>query len=359
MASVSPRTPPTGLLESETVKAAGLAGAFVVQVAFGLAFTVAITHILGADRYGSLAALISAFLILSVPGLSLQVAAAREVAQGRLGGPEELSATLAHWTHRLLFATVAAAAAAALLRHPLASLMNVRESWAAAATVPGAVLWVLLSIQRGVLQGMRAYKPLGISIVLEALGRLVFGIALAELGGGVTGAFLGMPLAIIAIALALSRVLDHRMTRPSGAGRERLRELVWGAWAPVVGLTLLVVLQQIDVILVKHQIGGSRAGAYAAAGVAAKVMFWIAVGIGLYLVPEAARRADDGRDTRPVLARALGVLAIVAVPAMLICAFAPRLVIRLAFGAQYLPAAHILVVLGGAFTLLAAAYLAV
>ena len=48
----------------------------------------------GADGYGSLAALVSTFLILSVPGSAMQVATAREIALGRLGHGGRLSATL-------------------------------------------------------------------------------------------------------------------------------------------------------------------------------------------------------------------------------------------------------------------------
>jgi O-antigen/teichoic acid export membrane protein len=270
-----------------------------------------------------------------------------------------LSATLAHWTHRLLSVTVVAAVGAVLLRHQLASLIGVHQSWAAASTVPAAVLWVLLSLQRGALQGVRAYKAVGLSIILEACGRLALGIALAVAGGGVAGAFLGTPLAIVATAIVLSRVLGHRLARPVGASRERLRELVAGAFVPVGALTLIAVLQNIDVIVVKHQIGGSRAGSYAAAAVAAKVLIWISLGIGLYLLPEATRRAAAGEDTRPVLARALALLAVVAVPVMGIYVVAPRLLLKVAFGPHYLKASGILVVLGGAFLLLAAAYLAV
>ena len=66
-------------------------------------------------------------------------------------------------------------------------------------------------------------------------------------------------------------------------------------------------LQNVDVIVVRHQVGDVEAGAYAAAAVAAKVVVWTAVGVALYVIPEAAGR-DGGRATRarPVLLRAAG-----------------------------------------------------
>ncbi len=127
----------------------------------------------------------------------------------------------------------------------------------------------------------------------------------------------------------------------------------------MIGLFLVAVLQNVDVILVKRTIGGDAAGAYAAAAVAAKAVVWVAIGVGLYLLPEATRKAGAGEDPRPVLLRALGVVAVVAVPMLIVYAVAPALVLRLAFGEETVPAAGALLVLGIAMTLLAAGYLCV
>ena len=72
---------------------------------------------------------------------------------------------------------MAVTAAALLLRDQMAGLLSVEQEWAAAATLPTGCLWLLLSIERGVLQGVHAYREVGWSIVLEATGRLAFGLA--------------------------------------------------------------------------------------------------------------------------------------------------------------------------------------
>ena len=73
------------LRRSESGKAAGLAAATLLNNAIQLVFTVVFTRLLGANGYGTLAALISAFLILLVAGQCVQVAAAREAALDQLG----------------------------------------------------------------------------------------------------------------------------------------------------------------------------------------------------------------------------------------------------------------------------------
>jgi glycosyltransferase involved in cell wall biosynthesis/O-antigen/teichoic acid export membrane protein len=350
------------LARSESGKAAGLAAATLANNAIQLGFTIVFTRLLGKTGYGSLAALISAFLILLVAGQAAQVAAAREAALDRLGHPGLLHATLRSWTGRVLIALVAIAASAVLLRHPLAHLIGVPDHpWAAAAIPATGCLWLLVSLQRGALQGLRAYAPVGASIVAEALGRLVFGLILFGAGLGVTGALLGTPLAFAAVAIGLSVVLARRLGPADAGGRapRTLRSLVGDGWVPIVGLFLLAALQNVDVIVGKHELGRGAAGSYAAAAVAAKAVIWVAIGLGLQLLPEAARRAAAGLDPRPVLLRALSILAIVALPALAIFALAPKLLLRIAFGASFTEASGALLLLGAAMTLLAVAYLTV
>jgi O-antigen/teichoic acid export membrane protein len=81
--------------------------------------------------------------------------------------------------------------------------------------------------------------------------------------------------------------------------------------------------------------------------------------VGLHLLPEATRRAAAGADPRPVLLRALVIVAIVAAPGLVVFAAAPELLLRVAFGPDLTLAADALLPLGAAMTLLAVAYLTV
>ena len=104
--------------------------------------------------------------------------------------------------------------------------MSVPEPWAAAAAVPTGVLWLLLSVERGALQGLHAYKPVAWSLVLEATGRLIFGLILVAFGLGVTGAYLGTPLSLLAVSLGLMlTAAGASAPRPAARRRERLVSL--------------------------------------------------------------------------------------------------------------------------------------
>jgi O-antigen/teichoic acid export membrane protein len=148
----------------------------------------------------------------------------------------------------------------------------------------------------------------------------------------------------------------HEKTRTAHS----LRTLTAEAWVAIIGLALIAVLQNVDVILAQHRLPDKAAGAYAAAAVAAKVVVWVAIGIGFYLLPEAARRHAVGQDARPVLFKALAMTGAVAAPCIIVYAVFPKLLLRLAFGEEYANlGASALLELGVAMSFLALCYLAV
>jgi len=349
------------LAASDTGRAAGMALAVVVSNVVGLVFTIAFARILGASDYGSLAVLISAWIILMVPGSALQVAVAREVSRAEASGRSDAGAGVMRWLERLALATVVVALLAIPLRGIIAAVLNVDEDWAAAAVPLSCMLWMLLSVERGALQGFGEYRVVALSVIGEAGARLVFALALVGVGLDVTGAFLGTPASLVAVGLALAVPLRRRLPLhlPGVVRMGRLRDLLAGAWAPAVGLTLLFAFQELHVIVVKHEASSDAAGAYAVSAVAAKAIIWVAVGLGLYLVPEAARRTETGVDARPILRRVLALIVAFSIPPLLIFAVAGEPLLSAAFGDDLAGASDGLPWLGLAMALLACTYLSV
>jgi hypothetical protein len=369
---------------SETAKAVGLAGAMIANNVIALGSTVVFARLLG--DYGSLAALVSYFLILSVVGQAMQVATAREGVLGHLGVGAGLLVTLKRWTRTMAWVTLVVTIVSVLLREPIASAVGVpHDSWGAAIGLPAGCLWLELSILRGALQGVGDYKSVGLSLIGEQAARLVSGAILAAVGLGVTGAYLGTPISFIVMGVycwkqltAYSERFDRAAAEiaaetapaepwvaPMGSRTPRAALGLWshvkGAWAPIAGLIIIAVLQNIDIIAAKHRFTGTKdlASSWAATAVAGKVLVWVAIGAGFYLVPEVSRLRAEGKDTRPVLARAVAIILVCAVPVLLIFAVAAHQLLAIPFKPNQLLATGALLPLGIAFTLLAMTYLAI
>ena len=255
--------------------------------------------------------------------------------------------------------TLAVLAVCILLRYQLADLLQVSQPWAAAMVIPSGFLWTALALQRGVLLGVSGYRPVAASLVGEQGFRLLFGLAAALLGAEVGLIFFcSVPLATIPIIL-ITGVLTRRRLGPSDHEPVRvgLRDLASRNPVPVAALTLFAVLQNADVIAVGHFFNTTISGAYAQAAVAAKGVVWIAIGLGLYLLPEAAREAAKGADARHLLTRTTGLLMLVAIPILAIFGFFPEQILTLVFGDQAKLAAPALPWLAGAMTCLSILYL--
>ncbi|MGI8429669.1 MAG: hypothetical protein ACR2OB_10270 [Solirubrobacteraceae bacterium] len=362
------------LRSSDTAKAAGLAGAMIVMNVIALGSVFVFARLI--DDYGSLGALISYLLILTVAGQAMQVATAREGVLGHLGVGKALIATLERWAKSLLLFTLVLTVVSILLRHQIASLVGVRkDEWAAAVGLPAGCLYLQVSILRGALQGIGDYKSVGLSLIGEQAARLVLGAALVLAGLSVTGAYLGSLLSYVAMSAYCAWRLRRRLLGDVGGARSPSSVVPQGptlvtaalglwthvkrAWAPIAGLIVIAVLQNIDVIAAKHQFGKNVASSYAVTATAAKVVIWVAMGAGFYLVPEVSRRRAAGEDTRVVLIQALAIIFVCAVPCLLIFGFEPKLLLKLAFGAKRTSAYASLLPLGAAFTVLAATYLAI
>jgi O-antigen/teichoic acid export membrane protein len=343
---------------SETTKAVGLAGAMVINNVIALGSVIVFSREL--SDYGSLAALVSYFLILAVVGYAMQVATAREAVLGHLGVGPGMAATIRNWIKVTLLFTAVMTVLSVLARHPIAEAVGVKYQWAAALGIPAGCLYLLLCMMRGFLQGLGDYRSVGISLIGEQAARLAIGGVLA-IGLGVTGAYIGTPLSFVAMMLYCAVPLRRRLGRAQ-AGKRPAVELwvhVARAWPAIAALGIIAVLQNIDIIAAKHRFSSELASSYSATAVAAKVLIWVAMGAGFYLVPEVSRRRAHGEDTRPVLAKALAIVGVAAIPCLLIYGLLPRLLIRAAFGSNRLLAVDALFILGLAFTVLAATYLAV
>jgi O-antigen/teichoic acid export membrane protein len=355
------------LRSSETSKAVGLAGAMIVNNGLALISSVVFARML--KDYGALAALISYLTILTVVGQAVQVATAREGVLGRLGTGEELLATLERWARAWAAFTIFATVISILIRQPIADAVGVpRQGLAAAIGIPAGCLYLALCTLRGALQGVGDYRSVGISLIGEQAARLVSGAVLVVVGFGIAGAYIGSLISYVAMCGYCMWVIYARLAGPTYQ-RWRLRSAaggalsfgrhVWLAAVPIAALGVIQLLQNVDLITAKHQFSDSVASSYAVAAVAGKVLIWVAMGASFYLVPETSRLRSEGKDTRPVLLRSLGILFVCAVPCLLIFAVGAHPLLAAVFGKSKAIASASLLPLGAAFSVLACTYLAV
>jgi O-antigen/teichoic acid export membrane protein len=368
-----PAAPPgVESMRAGLLQAAPLAAAGVLANGAAVILTVALARLLSPHGYGVLNQLTGLYLILSMPGSAVVVAVVRRVTVWHEDGTGHLVRRWAGRLHRqcTLFVLVWAAVVFTS-RHGVAVLLNQKSGIGIAAILTAAAFFVLLSLDRGLLQAHRSYRPLAANLLVEIGFRVVAVVALVAAGFGPSGAAVGVLIGEVAAA-AHARWASVR----AWSGGRAPRLLDTGGWVaavrpdPVLGgpasvrrsvvadlivasicLSMVAVLQNVDVLVVGRD-NPMHSGAYAAVSVTSKSIVFGAVVLGGYLLPEAAIRWRQGGDALRQLAVVLILLAVPAVLLLSVAVVAPERFLQLFFHHAYTSAADALAPLALAMILL-------
>ncbi len=346
-----------GLLQAGPLAIAG-----VVANGASVILTVALARLLSPHSYGVLNQLTGLYLILSMPGSAVVVAVVRRVTMWHEDGSGHLVRRWAGRVHRqgtmlvLLWAVVVY-----LSRHGVAVLLNQQSGVGIAAILTAAGFFVLLSLDRGLLQAHRSYKPLAVNLIVEAGVRVIAVVVLVGAGFGPSGAAVGVLIGELA-ATAHARYASVRAwsggatprpwlvagwvaaVRPDpvlAGGNSERRTVALDLAVASIALSMVAVLQNIDVLIVGRDNPG-HSGAYAAVSVTSKAIVFGAVVLGGYLLPEAAIRWRQGGHALRQLAVVLVLLAIPSLVLLAVALVAPQVLLELVFHHDYTAASDAL-----------------
>jgi O-antigen/teichoic acid export membrane protein len=335
-----------GLSEAGPVAVAGMlvngAGALVV---------VAVARLVSPQAYGAIAQLLGLFFILSMPGSAVLVGVVRRVTALRNSGNQDQIRRWVAKVHRIAIVAVGVELIIVLiLQNWIAQQLSLPNSDGVVLILVAAGVWILLCVDRGLLQAHRSYRPLAGNLLVEGSVRTVAIIVLVALHMGVAGYALGMFLAEV-----LATVHAHWLASKAwAAGSQRPAEvdhydasadsslvrhrLMADVSAAFVGLALLGLLQNVDVIIL-GRLDHANVGSYAAISVASKALVFGALALGAYLLPEATIRWNNGGHAIRQLCVTLIFLAVPAVVLLGISVFIPTKFLTLVFSAKLATAA--------------------
>jgi O-antigen/teichoic acid export membrane protein len=246
-------------------------------------------------------------------------------------------------------------------RHSVAVLLNQQSGIGIAAILTAAAFFVLLSLDRGLLQAHRAYQPLAVNLLVEMGVRVVAVLALVLAGFGPSGAAVGVLIGEVLAAgharwaavrawsggavrplwAASGWVAAVRPDRVLGGGVSERRDVVLDLVVASISLSMVAVLQNIDVLVVGRDNPG-HSGAYAAVSVTSKAIVFGAIVLGGYLLPEAAIRWRQGGHALRQLAVVLVLLAVPSVLLLGLAVAAPQTLLQVIFHHAYTSAADAL-----------------
>ena len=342
---------------SEIRHAVPLAIAAALVGVVSLVTTVFVAHVLTTEGYGTLVILLGLFLVVSMPGSAVLVGVVRRISAWDARGQSDRAAPWVARVHRIgEVSLVAMAVVMWLIREPVAHALARSSASGVAEILTAGGVWILVSIDRGLLQVRRSYLNLSVNLVLESVMRCALTISMAaELG--VEGAALGLLFAELVTAVHARISSGRSMAHPvapaeaEAGGLEPAesleqvgtavaesthggRDLAADVFAALSSLALLALLQNLDVIILGKE-APKHSGAYAAISVPAKALVFVAITLVNYLLPEATIRHRRGSHALRQLGHTLLVLAVPCGILLVVVAAAPHELLRLVFGEKF------------------------
>jgi O-antigen/teichoic acid export membrane protein len=310
-----------------------LVGSGVVS-AMNFAYNVIIARFLGPADFGHTTAIGTLLMLSSAITLSFQLVCAKFVARNDdLAGKAEVYRNLRRraWIVGILLGT-----ALVLLSAPLSEYLRLPNAWLVILLAAGTAFYVPLGVKRGGLQGTYAFTRLASNYILEVAVKLVATLALVEGGMGVNGA-----VAALAFSVIVSYFYPVRdvLLEPEPAGS--IPASLGEGMQAIVFFVGQVLINNIDIVLVKHLFHPEDAGLYAAVSLVGRVLYLASWSVTSAMFSISAGQKTRAKNSSLLVVPLLLVLCI-NIGFILAMQFVPELVLRTVFGASFSSVAPLL-----------------
>ncbi len=304
-----------------------LAGSGLVGVT-NLVYNVATARLLGPAGFAHATAVYTLLMLMSAVTLSFQVVCAKYVA--RATSAEEKAAVFASLHQRAWVAGIAIGLLLFLGKHVLARYLNLPDPILISLLALGTAFYIPLGARRGYIQGIHAFAALALNFMLEGLVRLGGVFLLIGLGLGVRGAVLASVLAVIVTywaAVPSPHVTSFRLRGISIPFREGLQAIVFFSGQTVIN--------NFDIVLVKHFFPPDEAGLYAAVALVGRLVNMCAWSVVNTMFPVSAGASSDDHERSPVLFTSLSLVFLILTVLIVGLWMLPSFLWKTLFGAHF------------------------
>ncbi len=293
-----------------------------------LVYNVATARLLGPTGFAHATAVYTLLMLTSAITLSFQVVCAKYVASHETA--DEKAAIFASLHLRAWMAGVGLGLLLFLFNRVIQHYLNLPDPLLISLLALGTTFYIPLGVRRGYIQGIHAFTALAVNFMLEGLVRLGGAYLLILMGLGVKGAVLASVIAVIA---------SYFLAQPS-PGLESLRSeripILFGeGLQAIVFFSGQVVINNFDIVLVKHFFASDEAGIYAAVSLVGRLVNMCAWSVVNTMFPVSAAARQSDREARPVLFLSLSLVFLILSVLILGLWVIPSFLWRILFGSHF------------------------
>jgi O-antigen/teichoic acid export membrane protein len=314
---------------------------------FNLLYHLFMVRFLSPIDYGQLNTLIALFMVISVPGSTVQTTVTKFVssfkAQNRFSQMKKL---LRHLLILMSIVGLFFFLLTTLGSRFLSSFLQISSHGLIILLALGLFFAMVVPVPWGGLQGLQKFGSMAFTLIINGGLKFVLGGLFVFLGLGVLGAMGAFTICYLGTVFLSLIILSISLPREKSESR-REQDIekpdpsyisgVYQYFLPV-GITLLcfMVLTNIDLILVKHFFTPIEAGYYSIAQVAGKVILLLPVPIVMVMFPKLSSLEGQEEKGLLILKRSLRIVFLFCAVAVLLGFLFPSLIIRILSGRSYI-----------------------
>jgi O-antigen/teichoic acid export membrane protein len=296
---------------------------------FNFAYNMVMARMLGPAAFGNINAAVTLLLLASCISLAFQLVCAKFVARNH---SDSSKAALVHTLlGKAWIVSLAVGSALFLAQKPVATYLNVPSPWIIGLLAVGIAAYAPLGVKRGAMQGVCAFPRLGANFVLEALTRFFLGAGLVVAGYGVLGA-VGAISASVIVACFIPQIPAQLRVQAGTAEPPSYAEAIQA----IVFFVGQVIINNVDILLVKHFFPSDPAGIYAAISQIGRLLYFASwFGVVNAMFPVTAAASPEQKKAHGIglpLLLVLGLSLIFIVGASLF----PHLIMGVIFGSRFI-----------------------
>jgi O-antigen/teichoic acid export membrane protein len=296
---------------------------------FNFAYNMVMARMLGPAAFGNINAAVTLLLLASCISLAFQLVCAKFVARNHSDSSK--AAVVHSLLGKAWIVSLAVGAALFLAQKPVATYLNVPSPWIIGLLAVGIAAYAPLGVKRGAMQGVCAFPRLGTNFVLEALTRFFLGTGLVIAGYGVLGA-VGAISASVIVACFIPRIPAQLRVQTGTAEPPSYAEAIQA----IVFFVGQVIINNIDILLVKHFFPSDPAGIYAAISQIGRLLYFASwFGVVNVMFPVAAASSPEQKKAHGIGLPLLLVLGLSLI-FIAVAALFPHLIMGVIFGSRFI-----------------------
>ncbi len=331
----------------------------IIVNAGNYAINLILGRVLGPAEFAEASILATAVLMLSFIAVGFQLTAAKYTATYNAENNTSKLYTLTNWlSRRSLDIGIGLCLILLLAIYPIKEFLQFKSVVPLLLVIICIPIYFHLSVSRGLLQGIEKFKNLAFTYISEMAARLIVTFLLVFVVIKIQG---GWTSEAIAIGFLVSFVITFFVSKQKkrrtikGLPKEDL-SLIY-KFVFVIGIYEFsqILINNSDIILVKHYFENEEAGLYAALALIGRVVFFATWTIVTLLFPKVIQKEKKGEKHSHLFWGSLMIVGGIGCSIILACLFMDELIINLLFGSAYLSISPLLWKYAVATTLFACA----